>query len=141
MHEVIGSRKERRKMARIGVALRGKAFPGARDCRIVDFTRRGARLAFDGPIPPGARLVLVVWTSGAAFEASVRWRRGHEIGVRFEASRDLRRPAPPQLEEAQAMWLARRPRLRRKALASSPVILQTRHRLPRRIASPIEPAP
>ena len=141
MQDVIAMRRERRKAARIAVALRGKAFPGARDCRIVDFTRRGARLAFDGPIPPGARLVLVVWTSGAAFEASVRWRRGHEIGVRFESSRDLRRPAPPHLVEAQVLWLERRPRLRRKALVQNPVILQSRSRLPRRIAAARAPPP
>jgi hypothetical protein len=139
MDEIIPPRRERRASARLSVALRGKSFPGARDCRIVDFTRRGARLSFDGPSPPGDRFVLVVWTSGAAFEATVKWRRGHEIGVRFDASRDLRRPAPPHLEEAQTLWLARRPRLRRRALVQNPAILKSRHRLPRRIAPAAEP--
>lgn len=127
---------ERRGTARLETSLRGKAFPGAADCRITDFTRRGARLSFDGPAPTADRFVLVVWSSGAAFEAVIRWRRGREAGVRLEASRDLRRPAPPHLVEAQALWLARRPRLRRQAIVRSPVVLQSRSRLPLRIASP-----
>ena len=129
---------ERRAAPRVATALRGKVFPGAVDCRIADFTRKGARLTFEAAAPAGERFVLVVWASGAAFEALVRWRRGRELGVRLEASRDLRRPAPAHLAEAQALWVARRPRVRRTAIVNSPVILRARSRLPHRIAAPRE---
>jgi hypothetical protein len=78
----------------------------------------------------------VVWSSGVAFEATVRWRRADEIGVQFASSRDLRRPAPPHLAEIQALWMKRRPRVGRRALIASPLILQQKSHWPRRIASP-----
>ena len=128
--------KDRRAAERIPTSLRGKVFPGGIDCQVTDFTKLGARLRFDGAAPDGDRLVMVVWSSGVAFEGTVRWRRGDEIGLSFVSSRDLRRPAPPHLAEAQALWMKRRPRVRRRALIASPVILQERVRPPRRIASP-----
>jgi hypothetical protein len=128
--------KDRRAAERIATSLRGKVFPGGVDCNITDFTKLGARLRFDGRLPDGDRLIMVVWSSGVAFEAWVRWRRGDEIGLAFASSRDLRRPAPPHLAEAQALWLKRRPRVGARALKASPVILQDRNRPPRRIASP-----
>jgi hypothetical protein len=128
--------KDRRAAERIPTALRGKVFPGAVDCLITDFTKLGARLRFDGALPDGDTLVMVVWSSGVAFEARVRWRRTAEIGLAFVSSRDLRRPAPPHLIEAQTLWMKRRPRVGRRALIASPVILQDRNRTPRRIASP-----
>ena len=128
--------KDRRAAERIPTSLRGKVFPGGVDCQVTDFTKLGARLRFKGPPPAGDRLIMVVWSSGVAFESVVRWRRPGEIGVAFTASRDLRRPAPPHLAEAQALWMKRRPRVGRRALIASPVILQDRTRTPRRIASP-----
>jgi hypothetical protein len=128
--------KDRRAAARIPTSLRGKVFPGAVDCQITDFTRFGARLSFKAGLPDGDQLIMVVWSSGVAFEAEVRWRHADEIGVSFTSSRDLRRPAPPHLAEAQALWMKRRPRVGRRALIASPVILQDRNRPPRRIASP-----
>lgn len=129
--------KDRRATARIPTSLRGKVFPGAVDCLITDFTKLGARLSFNGAsAPDGDQLIMVVWSSGVAFEGQVRWRRGDEIGVAFTSSRDLRRPAPQHLAEAQALWQKRRPRVGRRALIASPVILQDRNRPPRRIASP-----
>jgi hypothetical protein len=128
--------RERRAAERIPTTLRGKVFPDNTDCVVADFTKLGARLKFDGPIAKGDRLTMVVWSSGLAFDAVVRWRLGPEIGVQFASSRDLRRPAPPHLAEVQAMWLKRRPRVGRRQIIASPVILQQRTRWPRRIASP-----
>jgi hypothetical protein len=136
MRQSAVSSKDRRAAERIPTALRGKVFPGAIDCVVTDFTKLGARLRFDGPAPDGDTMVMVVWSSGVAFEAAVRWRRHGELGVAFSSSRDLRRPAPPHLIEAQTLWMKRRPRVGRRALISSPVILQDRPRPPRRIASP-----
>jgi hypothetical protein len=62
----------------------------------------------------------------------VRWRRGMEIGVQNYNSRDLRRPAPPHLAEIQTLWIKRRPRVGRRQLIASPVILQKRPHSPRR---------
>src|ERR1035438_1512705 len=103
------SYRDRRAAERIPTSLRGKVFPDAVDCVIADFSKLGARVRFEGEPPAGARLTMVVWSSGVAFDATVRWRRGAEIGLQFASSRDLRRPAPPHLAEIQALWLNRRP--------------------------------
>lgn len=132
--------RDRRAAERIPTSLRGKVFPGAMDCVIADFTKQGARLRFDAPPPAGRRFVMVVWSSGLAFEAEACWRNDHEIGVRFTSSRDLRRPAPPHLAEAQAMWRKRRPRLRRKAIIGSPAIARSTRRRSQRI-EPALPTP
>lgn len=126
------SASDRRAAERIATSLRGKVFPGQRDCVIADFSKMGARLKFDGPPPEEARMTMVVWSSGVAFDAQVRWRRGLELGVQFFSSRDLRRPAPPHLAEIQALWTKRRPRVGRRQLIASPVILQQRPRVARR---------
>jgi hypothetical protein len=124
--------RDRRAAERIATSLRGKVFPGALDCTIADFSKIGARLRFAGEPPAGQRLTMVVWSSGVAFEATVRWRYGQEIGLQFSSSRDLRRPAPPHLVEIQALWMKRRPRVGRRALIASPVILRTKSHAPRR---------
>ena len=131
--------RDRRTAERIPTSLRGKVFPGAVDCVITDFTKQGARLRFDGAIPDENPRVMVVWSSGQAFVAETRWRYGREIGVRFTGSRDLRRPAPEFLAEAQALWRKRRPKLRRKALIASPVILRSTRRRSQRLATPPPP--
>jgi hypothetical protein len=112
-------------------ALRAKTFPGAIDCVIANFTRHGACLRFAGRASVGDHIVLVVWSSGVAFEAQVRWRAADEIGVKFLSSRDLRRPAPPHLAEVQALWQKRRPRIGRRALIRNAAIIDKRSRWPR----------
>ena len=129
--------RERRAAERVPTTLRGKAFPtaspGGRDCQIIDFSKRGARLRFEGDLPADDRMVVVVWSSGLAFQAQMRWRRADEMGVQFTGSRDLRRPAPPELEAIRALWLRRRPRLRRQAIIANPMILRQTKRWPRRL--------
>jgi hypothetical protein len=125
------SAKDRRNAERIATSLRGKVFPGQIDCVIADFSKMGARLKFEGAPPQESRMTMVVWSSGVAFDAQVRWRRGLELGVQFFSNRDLRRPAPPHLADIQALWMKRRPRVGRRQLIASPVILQQRsHRRP-----------
>jgi len=128
--------RDRRAVERIATSLRGKTFPGPVDCLIADFTKHGARLRFAGPPPPENRFVMVVWSSGVAFEVETRWRHGAEIGVRFLSSRDLRRPAPDYLADAQAAWRKRRPRLRRKALVANAAILRPVRRRAARATPP-----
>jgi len=127
----IVSPSDRRNAERLATSLRGKVFPGQIDCVIADFSKMGARLKFDAPPPQDRRLIMVVWSSGVAFDAQVRWRRGREIGVQFQSNRDLRRPPPPHLVEIQTLWMKRRPRVGRRQLIASPVILQKRSRAPR----------
>jgi hypothetical protein len=110
---IAASYKNRRAAERIATSLRGKVFPGPVDCVVADFSKLGARLRFETPPPAGERLIMVVWSSGVA----------------------VRRPAPPHLAEIQALWIGRRPKVGRRAMIASPVILQSRTRWPRRIAS------
>jgi len=131
--------RDRRAAERIPTSLRGKVFPGAIDCVIAAFAKHGARLRFEGPAPAGDHFIVVVWSSGQAFEADPRWRGEGEIGVRFVASRDLRRPAPENMAEAQAMWRKRRPRLRRKAIVASPAIVRSTRRRSMRVGPPATP--
>jgi hypothetical protein len=120
--------RDRRASQRLPTALRGKVFPGAADCVIADFTKRGARLRFDEAPPTDSDFVLVVWSSGLAFQAEVRWAQGDDLGVEFTASRDLRRPAPPHLAEIQSLWLKRRPRMHRRTLLKQAPIIGARPR-------------
>jgi len=95
---------------------------------IADFSRYGARIRLPEPKPIGDKVVLVVWSSGLAFEASVRWFAGGFMGVKFLHSRDLRRPVPDSLADIQSMWLKRRPRIHRRTLIKQAPIIQTRRR-------------
>jgi hypothetical protein len=124
--------RDRRAAERVHTALRGKVFPGQFDCTIVDFSKLGARLRFAEPPEVGERLIVVVWSSGLAFEAVTRWRARAEVGVQFLSSRDLRRPAPPHLVEVQALWAERRPRIARRKLIAEAAIIEKPSRWPRR---------
>jgi hypothetical protein len=124
--------RDRRAAERLATALRGKIFPGETDCTIADFSKLGARLRFDAPPDVGEHLVLVVWSSGLAFEAVTRWASRNEVGVQFLSSRDLRRPAPAHLAEIQAQWLKRRPRIARRQLIANAAIIEKPSRWPRR---------
>jgi len=121
---------ERRESERMATTLRGKVFPGAVDCSIRDMSRRGARLAFeDGPYV-GTPAVVVIWTTGCAFEVTQRWAAGDEIGVLFHHRRDLRGKAPPHMAEIKALWLARRQQLNRTKIRRCDAIVG--HRPPPR---------
>ena len=118
--------RDRRRKERVPTALRAKVFPGAVDCVIADFNDRGAKLRFEGRPAVGDHLVVVVWSSGLAFEVTVRWRAGDEAGVEFLHKRDFRRPVPAELAVIRAQWLKRRPRIRRRKLMTAAGIVHTR---------------
>lgn len=124
--------RDRRAAERLATSLRGKVFPGPIDCTIADFSKLGARLRFAEPPTVGDTLVVVVWSSGMAFEAVTRWRQDDEVGVQFVACRDLRRPAPPHFADIQSLWLKRRPRIARGELIARSAIIEKRSRWPRR---------
>jgi hypothetical protein len=119
---------EQRRAPRTATTSRGKIYPGGLDCTIADFSQNGARLHLSRPdsATPSGDIVLVIWSTGAAFEATPRWRDGAEAGWRFLSRFDLRRPVPPRLAEVKAQWLARRLILRRMQLKASGVMINYR---------------
>ena len=114
---------ERRLLERMPTTLRGKVFPGAVDCIVKDFNERGAKLQFEEVAPAGERLIFVVWTSGMAFEAQVRWRASGAVGVQFIQRCDFRARTPSMFWPARTLWLkSRRPLRRTKVKAQSAMI-------------------
>ncbi len=107
---------ERRAIPRKPTTLRGKAFPGNFDCVVKDYNERGARVQFIGARPDEDQFILVVWSTGLAFEGQARWRAGEEIGLRFLRSCDFRGRTPAFFWAARAEWLRSRPRLSRRKL-------------------------
>ncbi|HEY5411723.1 MAG TPA: hypothetical protein VIJ94_13460 [Caulobacteraceae bacterium] len=83
---------------------------------IRDYNERGAKLQFIGALPEDDAFILVVWSTGLAFEGQVRWRTGVEAGLRFLRSCDFRGRTPAFFWAARSEWLRSRPRLPRRAL-------------------------
>jgi hypothetical protein len=115
---------ERRALERLPTTLRGKVFPGAVDCLITDYNARGARLHFDERPAVGDHIVVVVWSSGLAFEAKPRWRQGLEVGVQFTASCDFRGRTPAHLASIREVWRKRRPHIRRREMLKSSAMIE-----------------
>jgi len=118
--------KDRRTYQRMPTTLRGKVFPGAVDCVIRDMSRRGAKLGFTGQPPQGDQFVVVIWTTGAALEATRRWSTSNEIGVHIHNRVDLRGTVAPHLAEVKAQWANRRPKLSRVALKRCDAVMGKR---------------
>lgn len=123
---ILAKPSDRRILERTPTALRAKVFPGVIDCVIRDYNERGARLEFSEPVVIGEQIVVVIWSSGLAFESVIRWRRGAEIGVQFQVGRDLRRPTPAHFAAIRAEWMNRRPRLSRRKLAKCSAMIDDR---------------
>jgi hypothetical protein len=119
---------ERRAIERLPTTLRGKVFPGAVDCIIADYSARGAKLHFEEAITTGDRIVVVVWSSGLAFEATVRWRGGTALGVQFTSSCDFRGRVPAHLAAIRAEWKKRRPHIGRRQMLKQSAMIQKRGR-------------
>ena len=98
---------DRRSAPRMATTMRGKLFPGGADCVVSDYSRSGAKLALTDAEPPEGGFVVVLWTTGIAFEAQPRWRAGSEIGVQFLGRFDLRGRTPGRLASVKAAWLKR----------------------------------
>ncbi len=117
--------RDRRALERVPTTLRGKVFPGEIDCVVKDFNERGAKLQFSEQPVAGERVILVIWTSGLAFEAQVRWRTSAAIGVQFIQRCDFRSRTPAMFWPARAVWLKSRRPFRRSALKNNPVMIVT----------------
>jgi hypothetical protein len=108
---------------RTPTTLRAKAFPGGFDCVVKDFSGRGARLKFIGATPLEDRIVVVIWSTGAAAEAMRCWTDEAEAGWRFLSRFDLRGQVPKRFAPVKAEWLGRRAKLRRRALQECGVMI------------------
>ena len=117
---------ERRALERLPTTLRGKVFPGALDCLITDYNAKGARLHFEGPPPSDEAIVLVIWSSGLAYEATPRWRGGTDMGVLFSTSCDFRGRTPAHLAPIRDQWRKRKPHIRRGEMLKSSAMIQQR---------------
>lgn len=105
-------------------ALRGKVFPGSIDCIIKDYNERGAKLLFEAGLPSAERMILVVWSTGLAFDGVVRWRGGDEIGLRFARGCDFRARVPALFWDAREEWLQSRPRIPRRTLIQRSAMIE-----------------
>lgn len=115
---------ERRALPRLNTALRGKIFPGAVDCIVKDYNERGAKIEIVDCLPESDRLILVVWSTGLAFEGQVRWRTRDEAGLRFARHCDFRGRVPSQFWDAREEWLRSRKRLPRRALINQSAMIE-----------------
>ena len=117
---------DRRALERLPTTLRGKVFPGALDCLITDYNARGARLHFEERPAVGDHIVLVVWSSGVAFEAVSRWRAGMDVGVQFTSTCDFRGRTPSHLAAIREQWRKRRPHIGRRQMLKTSAMIQKR---------------
>jgi hypothetical protein len=117
---------DRRALERLTTTLRGKVFPGGADCVIADYNARGAKLHFEERPALGDKIVVVVWSSGWAFEAAPRWRAGLEVGVQFISSCDFRGRVPAHLAAIRELWRKRRPHIGRREMIKSSAMIHKR---------------
>lgn len=115
---------DRRALPRLATALRGKIFPGGVDCIIKDYNERGARIQATDGLPDAEGLILVVWSTGLAFEGQVRWRSGEEVGLRFSRSSDFRGRVPAVFWDAREEWLRSRPKMPRRTLINQSAMIE-----------------
>ena len=118
---------ERRALPRLATTLRGKLFPGGVDCVIKDYNERGAKVQVEGDLPADERMILVVWSTGHAFEGQVRWRSREDVGLRFSRSCDFRGRVPAMFWDAREEWMRSRPKMPRRALINQSAMIE-RHR-------------
>ena len=100
-------RPPRRRTLLGGIVLFGPATLTA-DCTIRDLSKGGARIRLMAAIGLPPPLALLIPTQDAAFEASVAWSRGIEIGVAFRRALNLGAPSSEVEKAARRLWIARR---------------------------------
>ena len=80
---------DRRGAARRSTGLQAKAIfaDTSKDCSVVDFTKKGARLQLQGFTALPDKFELYVPDRQTSVRASVQWRVADEVGVLFEGPR------------------------------------------------------
>ena len=86
-HHRAGS--DRRAAARMSTGLQAKAMfaDTSKDCSVVDFTNKGARLQLQGFTALPDKFELYVPDRQASLRATVQWRVADEVGVLFDGPR------------------------------------------------------
>lgn len=79
------------------------------DCTIRDLSETGAQLRVPATQALPTTFTLIHILDGVAYEASVAWRRGDQVGVKFTASHNLKRPVEPEMFHVRQIWLALAP--------------------------------
>jgi hypothetical protein len=74
------------------------------DCTIRNLSPGGAKLQTTLAASLPREFWLIQIKKGCACRASVAWRRGDEVGVRFEAEHDLTRETDPDLAIVRRVW-------------------------------------
>jgi hypothetical protein len=81
--------QEKRKAPRYKTLLAGKIIYGANrfimDCAVRDLSGEGAKLTFADALGIPEEFDLDIPQRGQTCRCETRWRRGHQIGVRFRA--------------------------------------------------------
>lgn len=76
------------------------------DAVVKDISPAGARLAFQGPPPASAHIVMVELSTATGHACEVIWRKGAECGVRFVRSQNLKGLVSSQFDAAKRVWLS-----------------------------------
>ncbi len=103
--------EDRRAETRAPTARPARLFQGrfASDCVISNASPGGAKLTGVGKLPSSAPVLVIDLDGGVAYEGSVAWIAGGEMGVRFLANWDLRGAVPMWLRAAKGYWEQRQP--------------------------------
>ncbi|QUD86416.1 PilZ domain-containing protein [Phenylobacterium montanum] len=98
----------RRSEPRLRTLLSGKLVFGTHDltadCAVRNLSERGAKLHTTLAANLPRELWLIMVKKGCAYRATVCWRRGDEVGVRFESEHDLTRNTDPDLVAVRRVW-------------------------------------
>lgn len=85
----------------------GQGLPRAIACTVCDRSASGARLRFAHSVVLPQTIIVVLWQSGQAHEAKVMWRQGHEAGLQFQRTADLKGMVPAAFAAVKAAWSGR----------------------------------
>jgi hypothetical protein len=98
----------RRGEARLRALLSGKLVFGLHgltaDCTVRNLSSGGAKLQTSLASNLPRELWLILIKKACAYRATIAWRRGDEVGVRFEAEYDLTRATDPDLAIVKRVW-------------------------------------
>ncbi len=100
------SRDERRSEPRRATHLPGVVTAPALEmgCVITDQSESGLRIRLARAVAIPDRVVVVEIGAGVAHEAEVRWRKGHEAGLKRLSTVPLRGLTPQRLTAARDAW-------------------------------------
>jgi hypothetical protein len=79
------------------------------DCGIRNLSENGAQVRVPPQQPLPSELTLLHISEGLAFDASITWRRGDLIGLRFTARHNLKDGADDDFRSLRAVWTALAP--------------------------------